>query len=615
MCGIVGLIQPYQSDLSFIINEMLSKLQHRGPDGSGFFEYLGLVIGQSRLAVIDVEGGKQPMSDPNSIYWITYNGELYNYIELRAQLHRKGFSFETNSDTEVVLQAYACWGKDCVNHFRGMFAFCILDTIKRELFLARDQFGIKPLVYATGPDFFAFASEIQALRPVSRINWEINLSGIDQFLSYQYIPAPYSIFKGVKKLLPGHFMRVDFTGSIVEIKQYWDINFTSDYTKSETYWLESIEHAISESVQNHLVSDVPFGAFLSGGVDSSLVVSQMAKKMKSPLKTFCIGFEEKDFSEIEFARKVAAKFGTEHHEEIVKPRALEILPDLVKHYGEPFGDSSAIPTYYVSKMARKEVTVVLSGDGGDELFGGYENYINRWTRHFSPIPEHLPKYKKAAYLGLNMFFPQKYPLRTASLTDWQRYIEYFNQSEKNYLWKSNFRENFRNANNFLKDHWEKAECYSHFHKSQYADFKTYLPFAVLTKVDIASMMHSLEVRTPLLDVEVVKIASQIPEKFNTHKRRGVWIGKDILKKILSKEMGYSFAYREKMGFGVPLKHWFGDQKKAQREIHERILSSGNLLEDYFERSELEKIAFGSRTNQQWLLIFLQEWLAQNSRGK
>ncbi|WP_240507472.1 asparagine synthase (glutamine-hydrolyzing) [Algoriphagus ratkowskyi] len=591
---------------------MLSKVQHRGPDGSGIFEYAGVGIGQSRLSIIDVEGGQQPMSDSTNSYWITYNGELYNYQELRVQLRLKGFAFKTNSDTEVVLQAYACWGKECVSFFRGMFAFCILDTIRKELFLARDQFGIKPLVYATGPDLFAFASEIQALRPVSGMDWEINLTGIDQFLSYQYIPAPYSIFNGVKKLLPGHFMRVDFAGSILEVTQYWDIDFASDSTKSQAYWLESIEQAISDSVQAHLVSDVPFGAFLSGGVDSSLVVSQMAKKMKSPLKTFCIGFEEKDFSEIEFARKVAVKYGTDHHEEIVKPRALEILPDLVKHYGEPFGDSSAIPTYYVSKLARKEVTMVLSGDGGDELFGGYENYTTRWIKHFSPIPEHLPIYKKAVYFGMNKIIPEKYPLRTASLTDWKRYIEYFNQQHRSHLWKKEFQEQFAGSDDFIKDVWLQAKQYSHFHKTQYTDFKTYLPYAVLTKVDIASMMHSLEVRTPLLDVEVIKLASQIPEKFNTHKINGDWVGKDILKRILTKEMGENFAYRKKMGFGVPLNHWFGDSNKVQGEIQERILSRGNLLENYFQRTELEKIAFGSQSGKQWLLIFLQEWLTQNT---
>lgn len=609
MCGIVGMIST--SFERNVLMDMLKALKHRGPDGSGIFEFGGFGIGQSRLAIIDVHGGGQPMSDSAQKFWITFNGELYNYKELKKTLQSKGYPFRTESDTEVLIQAYAHWGKECVKHFRGMFAFCILDTERKELFLARDQFGIKPLVYATGSDLFAFASEIRALRPVSGIDWAINLTAIDQFLSYQYIPAPLSIYKGVMKLLPGHFMRVDFKGKILDIEKYWDLDFSSNTNNSKAYWLESIDKAISKSVQAHLVSDVPFGAFLSGGVDSSLVVSKMAMQMKSPLKTFCIGFEENEYSEIKYARKVAEIFGTDHHEEVVKPQALQILPELVKHFGEPFGDSSAIPSYYVSKLARTEVTMVLSGDGGDELFGGYENYTNRWVRHVTPIPEHLPDYKKAAYFGFNKIFPKKYPLRTASLADWKRYIEYFNQRHKKQLWKNEFHEQFENSDDFLIDVWEHAEKYSHFHKSQYTDFKTYLPFAVLTKVDIASMMNSLEVRTPLLDLEVVKLASQIPEKYNTHRKYGDWVGKDILKKLLSKEMGEDFAYRKKMGFGVPLKQWFGDSRKVQIEIHERILSRGNLLEDYFNRTELEAIAFGSKVNQQWLLIFLQEWLTQN----
>ncbi|MFC3880918.1 asparagine synthase (glutamine-hydrolyzing) [Algoriphagus namhaensis] len=611
MCGIAGIVSKNRSDHGLWLDEMLQRLKHRGPDGTGVVLKDNFGLAQSRLAIIDLVGGVQPMSDPEGRFWITYNGELYNFLELKGQLSALGFDFRTNSDTEVVLQAYACWGNNCVNHFRGMFAFGILDSLRQELFLARDHFGIKPLFYGVSSDLFAFASELQGLRSIPNIDWSLDHNSIDQFLSYQYIPAPNSVFKGVKKLPPGYFMRVNAEGCIQEITQYWDLDFKPDTSKSERYWLEKVDNAIAESVKSHLIADVPFGAFLSGGVDSSLVVSKMAKQMSSSLKTFCIGFEEDDYSELLFARQIATKYGTDHFEEIVKPDALAILPDLVKHYGEPFGDSSAIPTYYVSKLAKKEVTMVLSGDGGDELFGGYESYTNRWTRHYSPIPEHLPLHKKLAYFGLNKVIPKKYPFRTANLPDWQRYIYYFSEEDRASIWKEEYLEVLSDTDDFIKETWEHANSFSHYHKAQYTDFKTYMPFAVLTKVDIASMMNSLEVRTPLLDLEVVKIASQIPENFNINKHRGEWVGKDILKNLLSLEMGRGFAYRKKMGFGVPLKHWFGEEAKTDKEIQERLLSRGNGLDELFNLNALEQVAFGKKSSQQWLLIFLQEWLSQN----
>lgn len=611
MCGIAGIVSKNRSNHKHWLDDMLQRLKHRGPDGSGVVLKDNFGLAQSRLAIIDLPGGVQPMCNTEGRYWITYNGELYNFLELKSQLSALGFEFKTNSDTEVVLQAYVCWGKNCVNYFRGMFAFGILDTHQQELFLARDHFGIKPLFYGVSSKVFAFASELQGLRPIPTIDWSLDRKSIDQFLSYQYIPAPNSVFSGVKKLPPGYFMRVNAEGYIQEITRYWDLDFNPDTSKSEKYWLEKVENAIAESVKSHLIADVPFGAFLSGGVDSSLVVSKMAKQMSSSLKTFCIGFEEDDYSELRYAKQVARKYGTDHFEEIVQPDALAILPDLVKHYGEPFGDSSAIPTYYVSQLAKKEVTMVLSGDGGDELFGGYESYTNRWTRHYSPIPEHLPLHKKLAFYGLSKILPDKYTLRTANLPDWQRYIHYFSEKERHSVWKEDSLEVLTDTDEFMKTTWGRTNTYSHFHKAQYTDFKTYLPFAVLTKVDIASMMHSLEVRTPLLDLELIKIASQIPEKFNVLKKREEWVGKDLLKKILSKEMGKDFAYRKKMGFGVPLKQWFGEETKANKEIQERLLSKGSGLDELFNINALRQIAFGKKPSQQWLMIFLQEWLSQN----
>jgi asparagine synthase (glutamine-hydrolysing) len=609
MCGIVGLI--VQKNVLDSINGMLKALKHRGPDDYGFLCFETGAIGQSRLAIIDVEGGSQPMSDSFGKYSITYNGELYNYLEIRSQLKSLGHSFKTNSDTEVLVQAYAHWGKECLSFFRGMFAFCIVDNLKNELFLARDHFGIKPLVYAHNSDVFAFASEIQALTPIPVVNWDINFTALDQYLTYQFIPAPNTIYKEVKKLPPAHYMRVGFSGEIKEINSYWQLDFKPDHINSEFEWLEALEETIKESVNAHLIADVPFGAFLSGGIDSSLVVGYMAQLMTKPVKTFSIGFEEEGYSELEYARKVANRWGTDHHEAIVKADALAILPDLVKHYGEPFGDSSAIPTYYVSQLARKHVTMVLSGDAGDELFAGYESYSTRWSRHLTPIPEHLSGYKKGLYAIVNSVLARKYPLRTATLTDWQRYIQFYGPSERSQLWKPELANHLYQTDKIHQTIWNDSQPFSHFQRAQHLDFCTYLPYDILTKVDIASMMHSLEVRTPLLDIRVVELASQIPEKFNINKSSGFWTGKQLLKKIVAKDLGYEFAFRKKMGFAVPIKKWFGETGKFSTEMRERLLSSGNGLDEYFEHKQLEKIANGENYGKQWLMVFLQEWLTQN----
>ena len=611
MCGIVGLIRSKALDNPSLLLKMLSSEKHRGPDGNGIFCYKNTGIGHNRLSIIDLEGGKQPLSNKDKTLSITYNGELYNYKELRKSLQQKGYSFSTASDTEVVLQAYSHWGKECVRYFRGMFALGILDIPKEELFIARDHFGIKPLIYANNSEVFAFASEIQALKPIPEINWDINLTALDQYLAYQFIPAPNTIYAEVKKLPPAHYMRVGFSGEIKEINSYWQLDFKPDHNKSEVDWLEALEETIKESVHSHLVADVPFGAFLSGGIDSSLVVGYMSQLMANPVKTFSIGFEEEEYSELEYARKVANHWGTDHYETIVKADAMAILPDLVKHYGEPFGDSSAIPTYYLSQLARKHVTMALSGDAGDELFAGYESYSSRWSSHISAIPEHLPAYKKGLYRLINPLFPKKYPLRTATLSDWQRYIQYYGSSERSQLWKPELNNHLYQTDKIHQAIWKDSQSFSHFQRAQHLDFNTYLPYDILTKVDIASMMHSLEVRTPLLDIRVVELVSQIPEKFNINKSSGEWAGKQLLKKIVAKDLGNEFAFRKKMGFAVPIKKWFGETGKFSTELRDRLLSSGNGLDEYFERKELEKLANGMNSGKQWLLVFLQEWLTQN----
>lgn len=611
MCGIAGIIgHPERNAMR--LASMLEVLKHRGPDGQGTHYFEEATIGHRRLAIIDFETGKQPISNEDGTIWITFNGEIYNYIELRDQLKNRGHQFRTNSDTETIVHAYEEWGCECVIHLRGMFAFAILDQNKREVFLARDHFGIKPLVYLHAPEVFAFASEIQALRQVEGVHWEMDLSALDQYLQFQFIPAPKTIYKQVNKLPPAHFMRVGFDGTIKELKRYWQLEFKPDYSKTETEWLEGLDSVLKDSVKAHLVSDVPFGAFLSGGIDSSTVVGYMAQLMNQPVKTFSIGFEEEEFNETQYARLVAKTWNTDHHEEIVKPDALGILPELVKHYGEPFGDSSAIPTWYVSRLARKHVTMALTGDAGDEIFAGYESYTTRWHRHLSPVPEHLHPVKKIAYSLLNKVVPLRYPLRTANANDWYKYIHYFNDASRKKIWNTDIWDSLPHPNiDGYARSFNEAAHYSHFQKAQYTDFNTYLPGDILTKVDIASMMHSLETRTPLLDIKVVEFAATIPERFNINKTNGMWEGKQLLKKIGARYYPPDFLYRNKMGFAMPVKNWLIGNSIENSEVRERLLSSGSGLQYIFNQNGLEEILNSNQSGNIWLLLFLQEWICTN----
>jgi asparagine synthase (glutamine-hydrolysing) len=611
MCGITGVIRKGNPRAPFDISTINNLLKHRGPDGAGTYSFENIHLGHRRLAIIDLEGGKQPLSNEDGSIWITYNGELYNFLELKSQLSTKGHQFKTHSDTEVIVHAYEEWGSDCVKHFRGMFAFGILDQNKRELFLARDHFGIKPLVYLESPDVFAFASEIQALRAMAP-SMDLDYAAIDQYLQFQYIPAPRTVFKQIKKLPAAHFMRVGFDGTIKELRRYWQLDFIPDYAKTETQWLEELNAILYDSVNAHLVSDVPFGAFLSGGVDSSTVVGYMAQIMQQPVKTFSIGFEEDGFDETFYARQVAKKWNTDHHEEIVRPDALGLLPLLARHYGEPFADSSALPTYYVSQLARKHVTMVLTGDAGDETFAGYESYTSRWSRHVSPIPKHLSPVRKLAYKILNGLAPNKFPLRTNGLQDWLRYVQSFQPSQREGLWHADIWSSIPNPNfDVHSNYFDRTKTIGHFQKAQFSDFNTYMVDDILCKVDIASMMHGLETRTPLLDIKVVEFAATIPESLNIRKIGSEWSGKLLLKKLGEKNYSNDLLYRKKMGFATPMKKWLVQDGKATKEIQERLLSEGNGLLEIFNADSLRQLVKTAPPYQVWQLLFLQEWLHQN----
>ncbi|BAQ61810.1 asparagine synthetase [glutamine-hydrolyzing] [Geminocystis sp. NIES-3708] len=612
MCGITGILQFQEKANRQDIQLMTNSLSHRGPDGDGIWINGQVAIGHRRLAIIDLDTGGQPLCNEDETIWITFNGEIYNYQELRQQLVSKGHRFKTNSDTEVIVHSYEEWGDSCVQRFRGMFAFGIVDLNRQKVFIARDPLGIKPLYYIFTDTFFAFASEIQALRQLS-INLDIDLQAIDQYLWLKYIPAPKTIFQQIKKLLPAHYINITFGGAISESKQYWHLDFKPNNTKNEADWLEEFDFVFKESVKAHLESDVPFGAFLSGGVDSSAIVAYMSQLLEQPVKTFSIGFDEADFNELQYAEIVAQRWKTDHHTEIVKLEALEeLLPKLVKHYGEPFGDSSAIPTYYVSKMARQQVTMVLSGDGGDELFAGYNNYLD-WMYWLHKYQEEKPRWEKITHPFFYRFWKRDhYPYRIPDLQTWFRHITQMSSDDRLELWRREHNSIVNQPINIFEEEYKKVSNYNWNQKAQYLDIKTYMPSCILTKVDIASMMNGLEVRTPIVDTKVFEFAGSIPESFNIGRNdQGIWEGKLLLKKLLSRYYSDDFLHRRKMGFSPPIEKFLSADGNYRKILEARFLDSGCKIYEYFRPETIKKMIEQEQTNSLWLLLVLDEWLNQN----
>jgi len=604
MCGIAGILRLDRPVTENEVLGMTNAMQHRGPDGDGvqLIEQLG--IGHRRLSLIDLEGGKQPMSSAEENYWITFNGELYNFLELQQELKGLGMQFKTRSDTEVILRAYEAWGEKCLERFRGMFAFCIVDKQSRKAFLARDHFGIKPLYYTKQNGFIAFASELKALKGIEGFVPEIDPSAIDTYLNFQYIPAPETVFKKVYKIQPAHCLHFTFDGDLSEQRKYWHLPFAPDHKRSKADCAAELEEVLSDSVKAHLVADVPFGAFLSGGLDSSVVVTHMAKHLGQQVKTFSIGFEEQDYSEMHYAEQVAKKWGTEHHTEIVKPDALGILPQLVKHYGEPFGDSSAIPTWYVSQMARKEVTMVLSGDGGDEAFAGYKTYTD-----FMKFEMRMQSsaFKQKAYDLASKVQPSRFPPRY-SMEKWLTYVSSIKAPARQQLWRDEFTNVGKAEFALFKALENEVAGFDIPQKLQYTDRHTYMTGDILTKVDIASMCHSLEVRTPLIDKKVWEFAAQLPWNYNLSKTNGEWQGKMLLKQSLEKHFPKEFIYRKKMGFAIPITKWFTGSHATGEAIREKLTHPNAQINAYFKPEAIEQFIAGKNYTGLWLLLFLEYWL-------
>jgi asparagine synthase (glutamine-hydrolysing) len=558
------------------------------------------------------------MANEDGTVWIVFNGEIYNFEELRLDLEAQGHRFRSHTDTEVVLHLYESEDTACLQKLRGMFAFAIWDIRKQRLFLARDRIGKKPLVYFQDSQGLLFASEQKALLQHPRVSREIDPEAINEYLVYQYIPAPRTIFKGMRKLLPAHYLLC--AKGKLESVPYWQLRFDCKLEFAEQELTTQLLHHLDEATRIRLKSDVPLGAFLSGGIDSSAVVAAMVRHLRQPVKTFSIGFEEGDYSELSYARQVARLFQTDHHEFIVKPDAVEILPKLVWHYDEPYSDSSALPTYYLSNVARGHVTVALSGDGGDEAFAGYEKYL---ALKFHRILNRLPQSLRMALQSAGKCLPENPDRRalgrklkrflTISTGEWKtdylKIMTLFDQDERRLLYTRPFqsRLNLAGGESFLTELIEEAahlgwlDCIAH------SDIHSYLPNDLLVKTDIASMAQSLEVRSPFLDAKFLEFAAAVP---GCYKVSGIET-KYLLKRSLAKTLPSEILSRPKMGFGVPLNHWFrGALKDFAYEIllSERSTRRGYFRTDYV-KSLLDEHVSGKKdcANRLWNLLVLELW--------
>ncbi|HWH79095.1 MAG TPA: asparagine synthase (glutamine-hydrolyzing) [Candidatus Binatus sp.] len=566
MCGIAGIFGTGRlaEGAQELLKRMTRTLSHRGPDGEGYYfdEHAGL--GHRRLSIIDLDAGKQPMCNEDETVWVTFNGEIYNYLDLRKDLIAKGHTFRTESDTEVIVHLYEEVGERFSEKLRGMFAIGLWDKKARRLILTRDRIGKKPLYYSSIGNALYFASEMKSLLHVPNFDREIDFEALSDYFSLLYVPAPKAIFKSVRKVKPAHYMVFDDNG--MRENCYWDLSFEDTEEKTEKQWCDDFLSAYEEAVRLRLRSDVPLGAFLSGGVDSSSVVALMHQINGNRVTTCSVGFDEKAFDESAEAAEFAASLGTDHHEERVRPDALAVLDKLVWHYDEPYADSSAVPTYYVSQAARRHVTVALSGDGGDENFAGYRRYfydcLENRARSFLPDEIRAPVFGALGrwYPKLDWaprFLRAQATFRALSYRGVEGYfysVSGLKPDIKQNLLSGDLQQSLKGYNTFalFEDYYNRPKTSDHLSRLQYLDIKTYLVDDILVKVDRASMANSLEVRSPLLDHVLMELIARMPSALKLKGKTGKYIFKKALEPVLPQKI----LTRPKQGFGVPLAEWF-----------------------------------------------------------
>ena len=629
MCGIAGFVdlkhRLARDEAAAVLERMCRVIAHRGPDDQGTMQTDdGANLGMRRLSIIDLAGGHQPIWNEDGSVSIVFNGEIYNYRELQPELEARGHQFQTHSDTEVIVHSYEEFGPDCVSTLRGMFAFAIWDAKRQSLFIARDRAGKKPLYYTlTADGVFVFGSELKSLLQHPAVRQEINPHAIDSYLTCGYVPDPLSILRGIRKLPPGHHLT--FANGRVEVNCYWDFKYEpAENSRPLEDYLDELRSLLAESVRLRLIADVPLGAFLSGGVDSSTIVGLMARELSQPVKTFSIGFHEDSYNELKYARVAAQHFGTDHHEFVVTPDLCEIVDDLAWFLDEPFADSSAIPTYMVSRLARQYVTVVLSGDGGDELFAGYTRYVtDRRRSGFAALPRFV---RRGLMAPLSRSLPHgargRNYLHNIALDSLDRYLDsisIFTDLNKPLLYTDAFRDQLRRNGDEeavpFRDFAERVTTGEQLDAMLYIDSKTYLPGDILTKVDRMSMAASLEARVPLLDHKLIEFVNSIP----AHLKLNGLETKHIFKKAIRDLVPAEILDRPKQGFGVPVQEWINRQlrERMHETLTEQRTRERGYLEPAYVQLLLDEHERGRRdhSTQLWALFMLELWHRVVFEGK
>ena len=601
-----------------MVERMCAALAHRGPDSRGIHAEDGVELGIQRLRVIDLKTGDQPIYNEDRTIAVVLNGEIYNYRELADDLRRRGHRLATKGDTETIVHLYEDLGDDCVRELNGMFAFALWDARRRRLLLARDRVGKKPLFYWSRDGTLGFASELGALVVDEEAPGDIDPEAIDAYLAYGYVPAPLSIWAGVRKLPPASTLAFEPGGTEPRIDRYWRLDYSRKLSEDRRELEEELRRRVGAAVRRRMIADVPLGAFLSGGVDSSIVVSEMASASSEPVKTFSIGFEVEAYNELPQARKVAEVFGTDHHEQIVRPDAIELMPALVRHYGEPYADSSAIPSFYVAEFARRHVTVALNGDGGDEDFAGYLRHAaNSLTAPVDRLP--LVARRAAARLGeLLSTGPRTMAARANQLLTsldqdalerYRRHVSVFTSPQRERLFEPGFAREIdpATATDVIAGPWNQASGASRLDVMLEVDVLTYLPDDLLVKMDIATMAHSLEARSPLLDPEVMEFAAALPPRLKLRGLRKKWLLRQAYRGIVPDEI----LSGAKRGFSVPMGDWLRGELRGH--VRDVLLDPRTLARGYFRQAEVERILQrhdqqrGDHSLQIWALLMLEQW--------
>jgi asparagine synthase (glutamine-hydrolysing) len=612
MCGICG----FSWEDKKLLKDMMDILVHRGPDDSGHYTDKSASLGHRRLNIIDLsEKGRQPIHNEDNSIFVTYNGEIYNFQEIRAELEKKGHKFYSNTDTEIIVHAYEEYGEDCITHFNGMFSFALWDSEKKLFFLARDRAGIKPLYYSIKNNQLIFASEIKAILLHNNITKEIDNNSLNQYLTFRYIPGAQTIFKDVKKLLPGHTLtyQLDKKENQIEIRKFWDLKFSPKKKTTETYSKE-LNNTLKEAINKRLISDVPLGAFLSGGLDSTYLVGLMNELCDQPIKTFSIGFESgKGYDESKFSRLAAETYNTDHREIFVGDNSIELLPKIMWHMDEPIADFASIPTYILSEFAKKKVTVVLTGEGADEIFSGYRKY--KYLKTFHPYYKSIPLILRKSLSPL--FSLSNKPLirerlkkfhSASSISEYYlQLISFFTKDEKERLINPPIANNFKEQPDLstIKPFFNNSSIIN---SLMTLDFKTWLPEDILMKVDKTTMAHALEARVPFLDPNMIHLAEQIPHnkklRFNKEKY--------ILRQAMKNKVPKTIYKRKKHGFNVPIHEWL--TKPYLKDLSQKLLSKEAVIErGLFNPRHIEKLFKNYNSSkvyysrQLWILLNFEIW--------